>query len=70
MERWAPMSKRRLYSLLAAAGLGVGLLVGPLAMDAGAAQPQAASNSTNGGCTVIPLPGGLDITLCVFVTVP
>jgi hypothetical protein len=39
-------------------------------MDAGAAQPQATSNSTSGSCVVIPLSGGLDITICVFFTTP
>ena len=69
MERWAPMSKRLLGSLVAAAGLGIGLLAGPLAMDAGA-QPRAAStsSSTTGNCAVIPLPGGLDVIICVSIT--
>jgi hypothetical protein len=64
------MRKRLLGSLLATAGLGVGLLVGPLATDAGAAQPRATSNATSGNCVVIPLTGGLDITICVFLTTP
>ena len=65
------MSKRLLGSILAATGLGVGLLVGPLAMDAGA-QTQAASTtaSTTGHCVVIPLAGGLDVTICISITIP
>lgn len=56
------MSKKRFGSLLATAGLGVGLLVGPLALNAGA-QPRAASGFTD-HCVHIPLTGGLEITLC------
>jgi hypothetical protein len=63
------MSKRLIGSLLAAAGLGVGLLVGPLAMEAGAQpQPQAAPSNFN-HCAVIPLAGGLDVTICISLTI-
>ena len=62
------MSKRRLGSLLATAGLGIGLLVGPLALDAGAQAPAASSaSSTTGNCAVIPL-GGLEVIICISIT--
>lgn len=56
------MSKRLLGSL-AAAGLAIGLLVGPLAM-ATSAQPRATSGITD-HCVHVPLTGGLEITICV-----